>query len=148
VLGQLFTDWNVRLDATDMGGLKADGTRTLTAYVDGKKQTGDAANIELRPHRKIALVYGPANAKMQVLSTSFPPANKTPSPAMRTNAHSSPTAAFFAGAAGPLRSSCKGEGLNVRATTLKCRPCQLRDVAGSALDQRVTGQGRVVRRLW
>jgi hypothetical protein len=35
VLGQLFTEWNVRLDATNVGGLKTDGTRTLTAYVPG-----------------------------------------------------------------------------------------------------------------
>jgi hypothetical protein len=67
-LGQLFTEWNVRLTATDLGGLKADGTRALTAYVDGKKQTGDPAAIELTPHREIALVYGPANAGVQVPS--------------------------------------------------------------------------------
>jgi hypothetical protein len=68
VLGQLFTEWNVRLDATDLGGLKADGTRTLTAYVDGKKQSGDPADIQLTPHREIALVYGPANAHPRVPS--------------------------------------------------------------------------------
>jgi hypothetical protein len=72
-LGQLFTEWNVRLDATDLGGLRADATRTLTAYVDGKKQTGDPASIELAPHREIALVYGAASAKVQVPSRyTFP----------------------------------------------------------------------------
>jgi hypothetical protein len=72
-LGQLFTEWNVRLSATQVGGLTADGTRTLTAYVDGKKQTGDPAAIELTPHREIALVYGTANAGARVpASYAFP----------------------------------------------------------------------------
>ncbi|GAA4626373.1 hypothetical protein GCM10023196_034360 [Actinoallomurus vinaceus] len=72
-LGQLFTEWNVRLSATGLGGLKADGSRTLTAYVDGKKQTGDPAAVELTAHREIALVYGPANAGVQVPSRyAFP----------------------------------------------------------------------------
>ncbi|MFL6055687.1 MAG: hypothetical protein ACJ72W_22715 [Actinoallomurus sp.] len=67
-LGQLFTEWNVRLGPTRLGGLKADATRTLTAYVDGRKQTGDPAAIELTPHREIALVYGPANSAGRVPS--------------------------------------------------------------------------------
>jgi hypothetical protein len=67
-LGQLFTEWNVPLSATGLGGLRPDGTRTLTAYVDGKKQAGDPAAIELAPHREIALVYGPANAAVRVPS--------------------------------------------------------------------------------
>jgi hypothetical protein len=72
-LGQLFTEWNVRLDAAHLGGLSADGTRTLSAYVDGKKQTGDPAAIELTPHREIALVYGPASAGVRVPSAyDFP----------------------------------------------------------------------------
>lgn len=65
-LGQLFTEWNVRLDATDLGGLKTGSGRTLTAYVDGRRQTGDPASIELTPHREIALVYGPAGARPKV----------------------------------------------------------------------------------
>jgi hypothetical protein len=69
VLGQLFTEWGLRLDATDLGGLKAGGGRTLTAYVDGKGQSGDPADIELTPHREIALVYGSANARPRVPSS-------------------------------------------------------------------------------
>jgi hypothetical protein len=68
-LGQLFAEWNVRLDATDLGGLRAGTGRTLTAYVDGRKQTGDPAAIALTPHREIALVYGSATAKTRVPST-------------------------------------------------------------------------------
>lgn len=72
-LGQLFTEWNLRLDATDLGDLKAGGGRTLTAYVDGRRQGGDPAAIELTRHREIALVYGPANARPKVPSSyAFP----------------------------------------------------------------------------
>jgi hypothetical protein len=73
VLGQLFTEWGVHLDATDLGGLKAGGERTLTAYVDGGRQSGDPADIELAPHREIALVYGRATAGSKVPSSyAFP----------------------------------------------------------------------------
>jgi hypothetical protein len=72
-LGQLFTEWNLRLDATDLGDLKAGGGRALTAYVDGRRQDGDPAAIELTRHREIALVYGPANARPKVPSSyAFP----------------------------------------------------------------------------
>jgi hypothetical protein len=68
-LGQLFKTWQVTLSATQIGGLKADGANTLTAYEDGKKQSGDPAAIELTAHREIALVYGPAGAKVNVPSS-------------------------------------------------------------------------------
>jgi hypothetical protein len=72
-LGQLFAEWNLRLDATDLGGLKTGGGRTLTAYVDGRRQDGDPARIELAPHREIALIFGPAGARPKVpASYSFP----------------------------------------------------------------------------
>jgi hypothetical protein len=73
VLGQLFAEWNVRLDTTDLGVLKTDPTHTLTAYVDGKTQTGNPAAIALTGHREIALVYGPAGQKVTVpASYAFP----------------------------------------------------------------------------
>jgi hypothetical protein len=62
-LGQLFDEWQVKLSATGVGGLKNDAKNTLTAYVDGKKQTGDPASIELTKHREIALVYGPTGVQ-------------------------------------------------------------------------------------
>jgi hypothetical protein len=72
-LGQLFTEWNLRLDAKDLGDLKTGGGRTLTAYVDGRRQGGDPAAIELTRHREIALVYGPANTRPEVPSSyAFP----------------------------------------------------------------------------
>lgn len=69
VLGQAFTEWRVKLTPTALGGLTVDGKNTLTAYVDGKKWTGDPAAIELKPHREIALVYGPADQKISVPSS-------------------------------------------------------------------------------
>lgn len=72
-LGQLFDEWQVKLTTTGIGGLKVDGKNTLSAYVDGKKQIGDPASIELTPHREIALVYGPPGAKVNVpKSYNFP----------------------------------------------------------------------------
>jgi hypothetical protein len=64
VLGQLFSEWGVRLDAQGIGGLNVDGKNTLRAFVGGKEVTGNPAEIELTPHRQIALVYGPAGAKV------------------------------------------------------------------------------------
>lgn len=57
-LGQLFVEWDVRLDRTHLGGLVSSGERTIAAYVDGKRFRGDPARIELLPHRQIALLYG------------------------------------------------------------------------------------------
>ena len=68
-LGNVFSEWNVRLSPTQIGGLKTDATKTLTAYVNGKVQPGDPAAIELTAHRQIALVYGDKNAKVDVPSS-------------------------------------------------------------------------------
>lgn len=72
LLGQLFSEWNVRLDAAHLGGLTAGTARTLTAYVDGKQVTGEPARIELRAHREIALVFGGAGAKGVPSRYTFP----------------------------------------------------------------------------
>ncbi len=58
VLGQLFTEWGLTLDATHIGTLTAADGETLTAWVDGKKFDGDPASIPLKNHEEIALVYG------------------------------------------------------------------------------------------
>jgi hypothetical protein len=65
-LGEVFSEWNVRLSPTQIGGLKTDAAHTLTAYVNGKPQTGDPAAIQLGAHEEIALVYG---AKVNVPSS-------------------------------------------------------------------------------
>jgi hypothetical protein len=66
VLGQLFAEWNVRLDAAHLGGLTAGGGKVLTAYVDGKKVSGDPGQIQLLAHREIALVFGLADQHVTV----------------------------------------------------------------------------------
>lgn len=73
VLGQLFSEWNVRLDRTHLGGLTADSSRSLVAYVDGKRFDGDPARIELLAHRQIALLFGSRDQQVNPPSTySFP----------------------------------------------------------------------------
>ncbi len=65
-LGQVFAEWDVRLDEQGIGGLEVDATNTLRAYVDGELVEGNPANIELEPRGQIALVYGPADAEVDV----------------------------------------------------------------------------------
>ena len=57
-LGQLFTEWGVRLDVDDLGGLHADGAHPFHVYVDGRQVDGDPGQIQLANHQEIALVYG------------------------------------------------------------------------------------------
>lgn len=68
-LGQFFTEWNVTLDANHLGGLAAGNGNTLRAYVNGKLVSGDPAAIVFHAHDEIALVYGPADAKVNVPSS-------------------------------------------------------------------------------
>lgn len=58
-IGQLFTEWNVRLSGTQIGATKAGDGETLTAFVDGKRVAGDPALIRLSDKQQIALVLGP-----------------------------------------------------------------------------------------
>jgi hypothetical protein len=74
VLGQLFAEWDVRLDATHIGSLTAGHGKQLTAYVNGKRVSGNPADIRLTRHEEIALVYGAPGAKVTVpKSFDFPP---------------------------------------------------------------------------
>ena len=68
-LGQLFTEWNVRLSENQAGSLTAGKGNALTAYVDGKKVAGNPAMIRLAGRQQIALVYGPKDAKVNVPDT-------------------------------------------------------------------------------
>lgn len=73
-LGQLFTEWNVRLAPDRIGGLVAGDGNTFEAYVNGDKVSTNPAMIELAPHQQIALVYGPADQDVEVPdSYDFPP---------------------------------------------------------------------------
>lgn len=62
ILGQLFNEWNVRLNQSGIGGLAAGGGQPLSAYVNGRKVEGNPAAVPLQDHAEIALVYGPQNA--------------------------------------------------------------------------------------
>jgi hypothetical protein len=57
MLGQLFTEWQVRFTATCAGGYCAPAT-PIAVYVDGTKFTGDPTTIEFTAHREIAVVIG------------------------------------------------------------------------------------------
>jgi hypothetical protein len=57
-LGQFFTEWQVPLSASQLGGLNADSTHQLKEYVNGKVRDGDPASLQLAAHDEIALVYG------------------------------------------------------------------------------------------
>jgi hypothetical protein len=56
-LGELFTEWNVRLDPSCVGGY-CKPAAPFTVYVDGDAFTGDPRQIELKDHREIAIVIG------------------------------------------------------------------------------------------
>jgi hypothetical protein len=83
-LGQLFTDWNVRLTTTQVGALKTTGANMLATYVNGRKVSGNpglcapratprdragvpagratgpgARQLQLRPRREVHLTTGP-----------------------------------------------------------------------------------------
>jgi hypothetical protein len=73
VLGQLFAEWGVRLDASHVGDLATSSNKTLVAYVNGKPVTGDPAQIELTAHEQITLVYGDKGTTPNVASSyKFP----------------------------------------------------------------------------
>jgi len=56
-LGQLFTEWGVRFNATCVGGDCAPD-KPYTAYVNGQQFNGDAATIVLKDLEEIAVVIG------------------------------------------------------------------------------------------
>ena len=68
-LGQFFQEWDVALSSGRIGRLQAGSGDTLTAYVNGRKVTGDPAKIQLAAHQEIALVYQPAGANVTAPSS-------------------------------------------------------------------------------
>ena len=56
-LGQVFTEWDVRLEGGCVGEFCDDDT-DLAFYVDGEAYDGDPAGIELEDQREIAVVVG------------------------------------------------------------------------------------------
>lgn len=53
-LGQLFTEWNVALNASRIGSYSSG--ETMSVFVDGKPVTGNPAAIEFANHKDIAIV--------------------------------------------------------------------------------------------
>ncbi len=56
-LGQFFTEWGVRLDASCVGEYCMPAA-IIHVYLDGNAYTGDPASIQLPSHREIAIVIG------------------------------------------------------------------------------------------
>ncbi len=72
-LGQLFTEWDVRLTQDCLGSLCADDGKALRLYVNGKQRSGDPSSLFLAKHQEIALVYGDATDSPAVPSSyDFP----------------------------------------------------------------------------
>jgi len=67
-LGQFFTEWDVRLDSTCVGGYCRPGSSVLV-YVDGGRYIGDPADILLSDRKEIAIVIGTLPDK---IPTAFP----------------------------------------------------------------------------
>jgi hypothetical protein len=62
-LGQLFTQWDVQLDASCVGGYCTPDASVLV-YVDGELYEDDPAQIELTDHKEIAIVIGTPPAEI------------------------------------------------------------------------------------
>ena len=62
-LGELFTEWNVRLDRECVGGYCRPAASVLV-FVDGSRYTGNPAAIPLTDHKEIAVVIGAPPAKI------------------------------------------------------------------------------------
>lgn len=56
-LGELFTEWDVRLDTNCVGGY-CKPKAPIAVYVDGDRYTGDPRNIKLEDKKAIAFVIG------------------------------------------------------------------------------------------
>jgi hypothetical protein len=57
-LGQFFTEWGLKLDATCAGDFCA--PTPIAVYVDGTKQAGNPAEVKLGSHQEIVVVIGKA----------------------------------------------------------------------------------------
>lgn len=55
-LGQLFCEWGVKLTATCLGRYR----EPISWWVDGKKMSGNPAQLVLEPHQEIVIAAGPA----------------------------------------------------------------------------------------
>ena len=64
-LGEFFGVWGVRLDRSCISDLCDNTTGNgVTMWVNGKRYVGNPADLELKSHQEIALVFGKAPAKI------------------------------------------------------------------------------------
>jgi hypothetical protein len=68
-LGRFFTEWNVRLDASCIGGY-CEPDAKFAAFVNGKRRTGNPAEILFSDHEEIAIVIGSPPAEIPVSYTT------------------------------------------------------------------------------
>ncbi len=68
-LGQFFDVWGLRFSKSCVGAYCAKGADTLRVFVNGKPVSNNPRNLVLREHQEIAVVYGPATAKVSVPSS-------------------------------------------------------------------------------
>ena len=54
-LGQLFTQWGVKLTATQIGGVRAEAEQHVIVTNNGRLVPGDPANLRLHPNQQIVL---------------------------------------------------------------------------------------------
>ncbi len=54
-LGQLFTEWGVKLTATQIGGVQAEDGQKVTLTSNGAPVAGDPTKLRLQPDQKIVL---------------------------------------------------------------------------------------------
>lgn len=54
-LGQVFTQWNVTLTNTQIGGVRAKAGQKVTATSNGAAVTGDPMKLRLEPRQKIVV---------------------------------------------------------------------------------------------
>lgn len=71
-IGQLFTEWNVRLTSTQVGSARVGDGNVLKAYVNGKVLTGNPSMIRLAEKKDIAIVFGQEDSNKPPASFTFP----------------------------------------------------------------------------
>ena len=57
-LGQLFTQWGVKLSDTQVGGVKAEPGERVQVTSNGQEVTGDPMDLQLEPDQQIVLTLG------------------------------------------------------------------------------------------
>ncbi|MDX6447670.1 MAG: hypothetical protein QOD08_133 [Gaiellaceae bacterium] len=72
-LGEFFGIWGVRLDKSCIASLCGNASGNgLKMWVNGQRYVGNPADLELKPHQEIAIVFGKPPAKIPQ-SYAFPP---------------------------------------------------------------------------